>query len=82
MIDKPLYPNAHTTHLLWFGRLWRAFSLGQIHFKNTQKRRFYFDCIVRLGSNAITETSVGACLEEASWMTGQTIALNGGACTA
>ena len=50
--------------------------------QDTQKRRFYFDCIVRLGSNAITETSVGACSEEASWMTGQTIALNGGACTA
>ena len=51
-------------------------------FQDTQKRRFYFDCIVRLGSNAITETSVGACSEEASWMTGQAIALNGGACTA
>ena len=37
MIDKPLYPNAHTTHLLWFGRLWRAFSLGQIHVKTRKK---------------------------------------------
>ena len=37
MIDKPLYPNAHKTHLLWFGRLWRAFHLAR-YISRTRKK--------------------------------------------
>ena len=37
MIDKPLYPNAHKTHLLWFGRLWRAFHLARYMSRHAKK---------------------------------------------